>query len=110
MERARVQATYSAPPLFLLSDNWLQIRDTIASQFPLRNITWKPSLRPFTRNIEQLDVSFVALEDVKENRASILTGSNTLFERPLLNIFVVACDVISSLDFTFTALTLFSGP
>jgi trafficking protein particle complex subunit 10 len=101
MEKPKVQVTYSAPPLFLLSDNWLQIRDALAAQFPLRDITWKPTWRPFTRNIETLDVSLLAFEDIKENRASVLASSGMLLQRPLLNIYVVACEVIFSIMLSY---------
>ena len=93
MDRPRVQVTYSAPPLFLLSDNWLQIREALAAQFPLKDITWNPTLRPFTRNIPQLDVHFTSFDDVKDNRVSHLNGSTTFLQRPLLNLFIFACDV-----------------
>ncbi|GJJ15396.1 hypothetical protein Clacol_009672 [Clathrus columnatus] len=87
---SKVQVTYSAPLVYLSSDQWSQIRATITSQFPLKDITWRSSSRPAARIISKLDVSFVNLDTVREEHASQIPQS--LLDRPLLNIYVVSCE------------------
>ncbi|KZT44032.1 hypothetical protein SISSUDRAFT_977081 [Sistotremastrum suecicum HHB10207 ss-3] len=85
-----VQATFSAPLLFLSSDTWLQIRATFETQLPLKDLEWKPSTRPSARVIKALDVKYISFETVREEVASLTP--QTLLDRPLLNIFVVSCE------------------
>lgn len=86
-----VQVTYSAPAIYLSSDQWIQIRSAITSQFPLKGITWKSSFRPAARTISKLDVSFVNLNTVREEHASQIPQS--LLEKPLLNLYIASCEV-----------------
>jgi hypothetical protein len=94
MSTQRVIVTYSAPQPFLSSDQWIQLRDALSAQLPLRNIHWKPQTRPSTpsiRTIQELEVQLVPLNTVRDENTSQVPYS--LLERPLLNIYVVTCEV-----------------
>ena len=86
-----VKVTFAAPTHFLSSDHWSQIRTGLSSQLPLRDIQWSPPSRASSRNIPTLDVKLVALDSVREETASQVPVY--VLERPLLNVYVVACDV-----------------
>jgi hypothetical protein len=91
MSAHRVVVTYSAPQSFLSSDQWKQLRDALSAQLPLRNIHWKPQTLPSIRTIQELEVQLVPLNTVRDENASQVPYS--LLERPLLNIYVVTCEV-----------------
>jgi hypothetical protein len=90
-QQQRVIVTYSAPLTFLQSDQWKQFYPSLKSQLPLHNLHWKSSQRPSIRTIQELDVNLVALDSVRDEHASQVP--TTLLERPLLNIYVVICEV-----------------
>lgn len=86
-----VQVTYAAPLHFLSSDHWMQIHTGLSAQLPLRDLQWKPPSRTSVRTIQELDIKLVALDSLRDEVTSQIP--TTLLERPLLNIYVVACDV-----------------
>lgn len=87
----RVIVTYSGPLTFLQSDHWKQFHAALQSQLPLRNLHWKSSLRPSIRTIQELDLSLVALDSTRDEHTSQVP--TTLLERPLLNVYIVICEV-----------------
>jgi trafficking protein particle complex subunit 10 len=89
--RQNVIISYSAPPAFLASTNWSQIYKALASTLPLRNVHWKSASRTSIRTIQELDVDLIPLEKVKDEYASQVPAS--LLEKPLLNIYIVNCEV-----------------
>lgn len=91
MQVRHVQVTYAAPPALQSSDQWVQIKAGFTAQLPLRNLHWKPASRTSIRTIQDLDVDFVSLDSIKEEGASQIP--TTLLERPLLNVYVVTCEV-----------------
>src|ERR1700744_1516070 len=91
MSSQRVIVTYSAPQSFLSSDQWKQLYSALLEQLPLRNIHWKPQTRPSIRTIQELEVHLVLLDTVRDEHASQVPYS--LLERPLVNIYVVTCEV-----------------
>ena len=91
MSAQRVVVTYSAPQPFLSSDQWKQIYSALLEQLPLRNIHWKPQTRPSIRTIQELEVQLVPLDTVRDEHTSQVPYS--LLERPLVNIYVVTCEV-----------------
>ena len=91
MSAQRVVVTYSAPQPFLSSDQWKQIYSALLEQLPLRNIHWKPQTRPSIRTIQELEVQLVPLDTVRDEHTSQVPYS--LLERPLVNIYVVPCEV-----------------
>jgi len=91
MSAQRVVVTYSAPQSFLSSDQWQQLHAAFTAQLPLRNIHWKPQTRPSIRTIQELQVQLVPLNTVRDENTSQVPYS--LLERPLLNIYVVTCEV-----------------
>lgn len=95
MSTQRVIVTYSAPQPFLSSDQWTQLHGALSAQLPLRNIHWKPQTRPSIRTIQELDVQLVPLNSVRDENTSQVPYS--LLEKPLLNVYVVLCEV--KLDF-----------
>ena len=95
MSTQRVIVTYSAPQPFLSSDQWKQIYSALLAQLPLRNIHWKPPTRPSIKTIQELEVQLAALDTVRDENTSQVPYS--LLERPLLNIYVVTCEVKSYL-------------
>lgn len=91
MSEQNVLVTYAAPQPFLFSENWRQIQSALRSQLPLRNIHWKPPSRQSLRTIQELDVELIPLDSVRgENTSQIPV---TLLEKPLLNIYIITCEV-----------------
>ncbi|KAF8507495.1 trafficking protein particle complex subunit 10 [Gautieria morchelliformis] len=90
MSNMKVQVTFSAPLIFLSSDQWTQIRTAISAQLPLRDAVWKSSLRPAVRTISELGVELVGLETIRDELTSQVP--QTLLEKPFLNIYIVTCD------------------
>lgn len=88
---SKVLVTYSAPLIYLSSDQWSQIRAAITSQIPLKDVSWKSSSWPATRTIAKLDVSFVNVDTIREDHASQIPQS--LLDRPFLNIYIASCEV-----------------
>lgn len=105
MSTQRVVVTYSAPQSFLSSDQWIQLHDALSAQLPLRNIHWKPQTRPFIRTVQELEVQLVPLNTVRDESTSQVPYS--LLEKPLLNIYVVTCEVRLHLVSSFDGLRLF---
>ena len=91
MSTQRVVVAYSAPHSFLSSDQWIQLHDALLAQLPLRNIHWKPQTRPSIRTIQELELQLIPLDTVRDENTSQVP--NSLLERPLLNIYVVTCEV-----------------
>ena len=91
MQEQRVRITVSASPQLTSTDQWALIWSGLAAQFPLRNLHWKPATRTSIRTIQYLDVNIVALETLREEGASQIPAS--ILEKPLLNVFVVMCEV-----------------
>ena len=96
MSKQNVIVTYAAPQSFQLSDSWKQVQSALRSQLPLRNIHWKFASRPSIRTIQELDVGLVPLDSIREENTSQIPV--TLLEKPLLNIFIVTCEVCIVLD------------
>ena len=94
MSKTRVQVTFSAPLIFLSSDQWTQIHTAISAQFPLRDAIWKSSFRPAIRTIQELDVDLVGLETIRDELTSQVP--QTLLDKPFLNLYIVTCDVLCS--------------
>lgn len=91
MQGQRVRITVSAPQQLTSTDQWALIWSGLAAQFPLHNLHWKPATRTSIRTIQYLDVNIVALETVKEEGASQIPVS--ILDKPLLNVYVVMCEV-----------------
>ncbi|KIK59816.1 hypothetical protein GYMLUDRAFT_261811 [Collybiopsis luxurians FD-317 M1] len=85
-----ILVSYSATPSFLSSTSWAQILQTLSSQLPLRNIHWKSSSRTSIRTINQLDLSLLNLDSIRDELTSQIP--TTLLDRPLLNIYVITCE------------------
>jgi hypothetical protein len=90
MSNQRVIITYATPPGFQSSETWKQIYAGLISQLPLRNLHWKPTSRQSIRTIQELGVSLVQLEALRDEHASQLPI--TVLEKPLLNIYVLTCE------------------
>jgi hypothetical protein len=88
--RQRVLVSFSAPKSILSSVKWQQVQTAISAQLPLRNIHWKLASRRSIRTIQELDVGLVSLETVRDEYSQIPI---TLLEKPLLNIYIVVCQV-----------------
>lgn len=92
----RVLVSYSAPQTFLSSGNWDQVQAALLSQLPLRNIHWKSATRTSIRTIQELDVTLVPLDGLRDEHTSQVPV--TLLEKPLLNVYVVMCEVNDAND------------
>ena len=91
----RVTVTYAASPnLQSQTDLWDQLRSAIAAQLPLRNLHWKSASRSSIRTVQELPINLVPFESVPGEHASQIPGS--WLERPLLNFYVLTCDVGST--------------
>lgn len=105
----RVTVTYAASPnLQSRSDLWDQLRSAIVAQLPLRNLHWKSVSRSAIRTVQELPINLVSFESVPGEHASQIPGS--WLERPLLNFYVLTCDVRSTphINHVIGALKLFS--
>jgi hypothetical protein len=87
----RVVVSYSAPQSLLASSQWPQIYSALLSHLPLRSIHWKSASRSSIRTIQELDVQLVHLDALHEEHTSQIPV--TLLEKPLLNIYIVTCEV-----------------
>lgn len=92
MSSQRVSATYSAPLTFQATDLWEQFRAAIVSQLPLRNLHWKSGSHSSIRTVQELQIDLLPYETSgRDEHKSQILGS--VLERPLLNIYIVACEV-----------------
>lgn len=91
MSSQRVLVTFAAPPSFQSSDSCKQVIAALRSQMPLRSIHWKSASRPSIRTIQELEVTLVALDSLRDELTSQVPLS--LVEKPLLNLYVVMCEV-----------------
>ncbi|KAK0450746.1 hypothetical protein EV421DRAFT_2050577 [Armillaria borealis] len=85
-----VLVSYSGSPFFLSSPSWTQIQHAFNSQLPLRNIHWKSPSRTSLRTIQELNVTLVNLDSIRDEHTSQVPIN--LLEKPLLNIYVVNCE------------------
>ncbi|KAK0228424.1 hypothetical protein IW262DRAFT_607322 [Armillaria fumosa] len=85
-----VLVSYSGSPFFLASPSWTQIQHAFNSQLPLRNIHWKSPSRTSLRTIQELNVTLVNLDSIRDEHTSQVPIN--LLEKPLLNIYVVNCE------------------
>lgn len=87
----RVLVSYSAPSQLLTSQSWNSVHATLLAQLPLRNIHWKSAARTSVKTIQELDVSLVSLDSVRDEHTSQIPG--TLLDKPLLHLYIVPCEV-----------------
>lgn len=87
----RVLVSYAAPPAFLASPNWSKVYATILGQLPLRNIHWKSAPRGSLKTIQELHVTLVPFDSLRDEHTSQIPG--TLLEKPLLHVYIVHCEV-----------------
>ncbi|KAI0957407.1 hypothetical protein AcW1_005812 [Taiwanofungus camphoratus] len=90
MTPQRAVVTYAASPVFLSTDQWKQVHAALLAQLPLRTLHWKSTSRPTIRTVQELDVNLVTLETLRDEHTSQIP--QTLLEKPLLNIYFVACE------------------
>ncbi|KAG1877859.1 trafficking protein particle complex subunit 10 [Suillus subalutaceus] len=90
MSNQNVLVTYSAPLSFLASESWRQVLAALQSQLPLRSIHWKSASRPNLKTIQELELTLVPLDSLRDEHTSQVPV--TLLEKPLLNLYVVTCE------------------
>lgn len=90
MSNQNVLVTYSAPVSFLASESWKQVLAALQSQLPLRSIHWKSASRPTLKTIQELELTLVPLDSLRDEHTSQVPV--TLLEKPLLNLYVVTCE------------------
>ncbi|KAF8162886.1 trafficking protein particle complex subunit 10 [Crassisporium funariophilum] len=86
----RVLVSYAAPPSFLASPPWTKVHAALLAQLPLRNIHWKSASRSSVKTIQELDVTLVPIDSLRDTHTSQVPV--TLLERPLLNVFILHCE------------------
>lgn len=87
----RALVSYAASQAVISSPNWNRIHDTFVSHLPLRNIHWKPPTRAHLRTIQELDVTLIPLDKIRDESVSQIPV--TLLEKPLLNVYFLFCEV-----------------
>lgn len=87
----RLLVSHTAPKDFIGSQNWTKVCNSIAAQLPLRNVSLKSPLRNTATTVNNLNVSMVPLESVRDELASQIPGS--VLEKPLLHIYILYCQV-----------------
>ncbi|PPR03937.1 hypothetical protein CVT26_001142 [Gymnopilus dilepis] len=85
----RVLVSYTAPPLFLASPNWNKVHAALLAQLPLRNIHWKSISSGSVKTIQELDVSLVPFESLRDEHTQVPV---TVLEKPLLHVYIVHCE------------------
>jgi len=96
MAAQRVTVTYAASRnLQSQNDLWDQLQSAIAAQLPLRNLHWKSASRSAIRTVQELPINLVSFDSVPGEHTSQIPGS--WLERPLLNFYVLTCEVRSIL-------------
>ncbi|KAL4077208.1 trafficking protein particle complex subunit 10 [Scleroderma yunnanense] len=90
MSNQRVLVTYATALSFQASNTWREFFTALRTQLPLRNIHWRLASRPNLRTIQELEISLVALDSIRDEHTSQIPV--TLLEKPLLNLYVVSCD------------------
>ncbi|EMD38446.1 hypothetical protein CERSUDRAFT_153326 [Gelatoporia subvermispora B] len=90
MPEQRPIVSYAATPVFLLTDQWKQVYAALQMQLPLRNLHWKSPSRAAIRTIQELHVNLTALDTLRDEHTSQVP--QTLLDRPLLNVYFVACE------------------
>lgn len=91
MSNQHVLVTFATPPSFQSSDTCKQVIAALRSQLPLRSIHWRGASRPSIRTIQELEVTLVALDSLRDELTSQVPL--TVLEKPLLNLYVVTCEV-----------------
>ena len=86
----RVLVSLTAAPHIEFSVKWKQVQSALRAQLPLRNIHWKSASHASIRTIQELNVDLVPLDTPREEHSQIPV---TVLEKPLLNIYVVVCQV-----------------
>ena len=94
MQSQSVVVSLAGPQHLVSTGQWPLLRTGFTAQLPLRNLHWKPASRLSIRTIQALDVNMVQLESVREESVSQIPSS--VLERPLLNIYMVTCEVCMS--------------
>ncbi|KAF9227601.1 hypothetical protein BS17DRAFT_746219 [Gyrodon lividus] len=90
MSNQHVLMTFASSPSFQSPDSCKQVIAALQSQLPLRSIHWKSASRHSIRTIQELEVTLVSLESLRDEHTSQVPV--TLLEKPLLNLYVVACE------------------
>lgn len=90
MSGQRIQVAYASNSLYQASESWKHVLAALRDQLPLRNLHWRRA--NVLRTIQELDVNFVSLETVREDRGTSQIPI-TLLEKPLLNLYFVPCEV-----------------
>ncbi|KAG6376390.1 trafficking protein particle complex subunit 10 [Boletus reticuloceps] len=88
MSSQHVLLTFAAAPQS--SESCKQVIAALRSQLPLRSIHWRSASRPSIRTIQELEVTLVALDSLRDELTSQVPL--TLLEKPLLNLLVVTCE------------------
>jgi hypothetical protein len=91
MSDQNVLVTYSGHASFLASESWKQVLAALQSQLPLRSLHWKSASRPNIKTIQELDLTFLPLDSLRDEHTSQVPV--TLLEKPLLNLYIVTCEV-----------------
>ncbi|KAJ3509402.1 hypothetical protein NLJ89_g5241 [Agrocybe chaxingu] len=86
----RVLISYAAPPLFLASPNWVKVHATLLAQLPLRNLHWKSVTKASVRTIQELDVTLVSFDSLRDETTSQIPV--TLLEKPMMHLFILHCE------------------
>ncbi|KAM6500907.1 Trafficking protein particle complex subunit 10, TRAPPC10 domain containing protein [Amanita muscaria] len=86
----QVLVTYEAPQTFLASGTWKQIHSSLLTQLPLRNIHWKSKSHSALRTIQELAVTLVPIDSVRDELTSQVP--TTTLEKPLLNLYILPCE------------------
>lgn len=86
----QVLVSYSAQQPFLSSPNWKHLHNALLVQLPLHNIHWKSASRTSIRTIQELDITLVQLDKLRDEHTSQIPV--TLLDKPLLHIYIVTCE------------------
>ncbi|KAI9571283.1 hypothetical protein HD554DRAFT_2169127 [Boletus coccyginus] len=90
MSSQHILVTFAAPPSIQPSDSCKQVIAALRSQLPLRSIHWRAASRPSIRTIQELEVTLVTFDSLRDELTSQVPL--TLLEKPLLNLYIVTCE------------------
>jgi len=89
VEPNMAKVTLCGTPSLVEGDQWTTLASALEECLPLRSLHWKSSSRPSIRTIQELNITLLPQKSFRSDPAPRVM----ILDNPLLNIYVVSCDV-----------------
>src|ERR1700733_6080277 len=83
------KVTLCGTPSLVEGDQWATFASALEECLPLRSLHWKSSSRPSIRTIQELNIALLPQKNFRSGPGPRVM----ILDSPLLNIYVVSCDV-----------------